>query len=72
MPIQNSILREAEKELCEEINALLKIWSKRDRSNPDCWRRKYLPKVKKLESVRIAINEVLRKEHEYYGEKFYG
>ena len=72
MPIQNSILREAEKELCEEINALLKIWNKRDRSNPDCWRRKYLPKVKKLESVRIATNNVLRKQYEYYGEKFYG
>jgi len=72
MPIPFSVLREAEEELSVEANALLKIWDKRDISDPDCWRRKYLSKVKKLDSVRAAINEVLRKEHEYYGEKFYG
>tara|TARA_X000001388_G_C2231663_1_gene123431 strand:+ start:3183 stop:3395 length:213 start_codon:yes stop_codon:yes gene_type:complete len=48
-------LEEAVKELEEEINSLLAIWEKRDLENPDCWRRSYLPKVKHLESVRIAI-----------------
>ena len=48
-------LEEAVTELEEEINSLLSIWEKRDRSNKDCWRRNYLPKVKHLESVRIAI-----------------
>tara|TARA_R100001443_G_scaffold85477_1_gene92026 strand:- start:649 stop:843 length:195 start_codon:yes stop_codon:yes gene_type:complete len=50
-------LQEAAKELEQEADALLAIWEKRDRSNRSCWRRKYLSKVGKLDSIRWAIDK---------------
>jgi len=50
-------LQEAAKELEQETDALLAIWEKRDRSNRSCWRRKYISKVRKLDSIRWAIDK---------------
>ena len=55
------------KDLQREANALLAIWEKRDRDNPDCWRRKYLSKVKEIEVERIAVDNRIRELEKYFG-----
>ena len=54
-------------DLYREANALLAIWEKRDRDNPDCWRRKYLSKVKEVEAERIAVDDRIRELEKYFG-----
>ena len=55
------------KDLQREANALLAIWEKRDLTNPDCWRRKYLSKVKEVEAQRIAVDDRIRELEKYFG-----
>ena len=44
-----------ENDLRDEANALAAIWEKRDISNPDCWRRKYLQRAQDLDREREKI-----------------
>ena len=61
------LLYSRSKDLQREANALLAIWEKRDLANFDCWRRKYLSKVKEVEAERIAVDDRIRELEKYFG-----
>jgi hypothetical protein len=55
-----------ENDLLCEANALAAIWEKRDISNPDCWRRKYLQLAQDLDRQREKITDRKKELRAYF------